>query len=128
MEQVYLDDQTAILVQTIQSLVGLIRGAADISRIEPLIRSIVETVGKVISETEASGNGDMIGRLADSQQRLMEAGERGQDLAADGKNERDREWRMWTQTLPPIAFEIARETKELVQRIGQLVSSEEDFS
>ncbi|KAI7786654.1 hypothetical protein LA080_002764 [Diaporthe eres] len=126
--KVYLDDQTAILVQTIQSLVGLIRGAADISRIEPLIRSIVETVGKVISETEASGNGDMIGRLADSQQRLMEAGERGQDLAAEGKNERDREWRMWTQTLPPIAFEIARETKELVQRIGQLVSSEEDFS
>lgn len=115
-------------MQTIQSLVGLIRGAADISRIEPLIRSIVDTVGKVISETEASGNGDMIGRLADSQQRLMEAGERGQDLAAEGKNERDREWRMWTQTLPPIAFEIARETKELVQRIGQLVSSEEDFS
>lgn len=126
--KVYLDDQTAILVQTIQSLVGLIRGAADISRIEPLIRSIVETVGKVISETEASGNGDMIGRLADSQQRLMEAGERGQDLAADGKDERDREWRMWTQTLPPIAFEIARETKELVQRIGQLGSADEDFS
>ncbi|POS74552.1 hypothetical protein DHEL01_v207056 [Diaporthe helianthi] len=126
--KVYLDDQTAILVQTIQSLVGLIRGAADISRIEPLIRSIVETVGKVISETEASGNGDMIGRLADSRQRLMEAGERGQDLAADGKDERDHEWRMWTQTLPPIAFEIARETKELVQRIGQLGSADEDFS
>ncbi|KAL1882258.1 component of the polarisome [Diaporthe australafricana] len=126
--KVYLDDQTAILVQTIQSLVGLIRGAADISRIEPLIRSIVETVGKVISETDASGNGDMIGRLADSQQRLMEAGERGQELAADGKDERDREWRMWTQTLPPIAFEIARETKELVQRVGQLVSTRDDFS
>ncbi|KAI3395732.1 hypothetical protein diail_955 [Diaporthe ilicicola] len=126
--KVFLDDQTAILVQTIQSLVGLIRGAADISRIEPLIRSIVETVGKVISETEASGNGDMIGRLADSQQRLMEAGERGQDLAADGKDERDREWRMWTQTLPPIAFEIARETKELVQSVGQLVSGRDDFS
>lgn len=128
MKQVYLDDQTAILVQTIQSLVGLIRGAADISRIEPLIRSIVETVGKVISETEAAGNGDMIGRLADSQQRLMEAGERGQDLAADGKDDRDREWRMWTQTLPPIAFEIARETKELVQRIDQLISTGDDFS
>ncbi|KAJ0115833.1 hypothetical protein J7T55_004002 [Diaporthe amygdali] len=126
--KVYLDDQTAILVQTIQSLVGLIRGAADISRIEPLIRSIVETVGKVISETEAAGNGDMIGRLADSQQRLMEAGERGQDLAADGKDDRDREWRMWTQTLPPIAFEIARETKELVQRIDQLISTGDDFS
>ncbi|ROW07722.1 hypothetical protein VMCG_03545 [Cytospora schulzeri] len=126
--KIYLDDQTAVLVQTIQSLVGSIRGDADINQIDPLIRSIVDTVGKVISETEAAGNGDMIGRLADSQQRLLEAGERGHDLAADGKGESDRDWRMWTQTLPPIAFEIARETKELVQRIDQLLGANDDFS
>lgn len=109
-------------MQTIQSLVGSIRGAAKISQIDPLIRSILETVDKVISETEASGNGDMVGRLADSQQRLMEAGARGQELSAEGKSDGDREWRMWTQTLPPIAFEIARETKELVQRVDQLLT------
>ncbi|KUI58152.1 hypothetical protein VP1G_05479 [Cytospora mali] len=126
--KVYLDDQTAYLVQTIQNLVGSIRGAADINQIDPLIHSIVDTVGKVISETQAAGNGDMIGRLADSQQRLIEAGERGQDLAADGKGEDDRDWRMWTQTVPPIAFEIARETKELVQRIDQLLAANDDFS
>lgn len=126
--QSYLDDQTAALVQTIQSLVGSIRGAADINQIDPLIRSIIDTVGRVISETEASGHADMIGRLADSQQRLTEAGSRGQELAADGMGEDDRDWRMWTQMLPPIAFEIARETKELVQRIDQLLAANDDFS
>ncbi|KAF3764500.1 hypothetical protein M406DRAFT_81353 [Cryphonectria parasitica EP155] len=126
--QVYLDDQTANLVQTIQGLVGSIRGAADMNQIDPQIRTIVDTVGRVISETEQSGRGDLLGRLYDSQQRLMEAGERGHDLAADGKGEGDREWRMWTQTLPPIAFEIARETKELVQRIDQLITANVDFS
>lgn len=124
----YLDDQTANLVQTIQGLVSSIRGAANIDQIDPQIRSIVDTVNKVITEADNAGHGDMVGRLADSQQRLMEAGERGHDLADDGKGDGDREWRMWTQTLPPIAFEIARETKELVQRIDQLTAANEDFS
>lgn len=126
--QVYLDDQTAVLVQTIQNLVGSIRGAADIDQISDQIESIVDTVGKVISAAESNGNGGDLGRLADCQQRLMEAGNFGQDLAADGKSEQDREWRMWTQTLPPIAFEIARETKELVQRVDRLINGAEDFS
>lgn len=116
------------MVQTVQSLVGSIRSDADINQIDPLIRSIVDIVGKAVSETEAAGKGDMIGRLADSQQRLMEAGERGRELAADGKGENDRDWRMWTQTLPPISFELARETKELVQRIDQLLGANDDFS
>lgn len=115
-------------MQTIQGLVSSIRGAADMNQINPQIRTIVDTVGRVIDQTEQAGRGDMVGRLIDSQQRLMEAGERGHDLAADGKGEGDREWRMWTQTLPPIAFEIARETKELVQRIDQLITANDDFS
>lgn len=105
-----------------------IRGAANIDQIDPQIRSIVDTVNKVITEADNAGHGDMVGRLADSQQRLMEAGERGHDLADDGKGDGDREWRMWTQTLPPIAFEIARETKELVQRIDQVTAASDDFS
>lgn len=120
-----------MLVQTIQNLVGSIRSDADIQQISDEINSIAGVVGKVVSETEANGNGDeMLGRLADCRQRLIEAGERGQDLAADGKGPGDREWRMWTQILPPIAFEIARETKELVQRIDRLVMSNgaDDFS
>lgn len=37
---------------------------------------------------------------------------------------------MWTQTLPPIAFEMARKTKELVHRVGGLTpaSNADEFS
>ncbi|WYZ44108.1 hypothetical protein EsH8_VII_000544 [Colletotrichum jinshuiense] len=131
--KIYLEDQTAILVQNIQNLVGSIRSDASINQITSEINGIVEVVDKVVSETEASGNGTMISRLVGSRDRLLEASERGmdidrgQDVGASGRN--DREWRMWTQTLPPIAFEIARETKELVQRVDRLVlNNEDDFS
>ncbi|KAI1334635.1 hypothetical protein F5Y15DRAFT_409579 [Xylariaceae sp. FL0016] len=129
--KIYLEDQTAIMVQTIQGLVGSIRGDASIGQINEEISSIVDVVGNVVAETEASGNGgDMLERLSSCRQRLIEAGEQGRELAAQGFGEQDREWRMWTQTLPPIAFEIVRETKELVQRIDRMVipSSSEDFS
>lgn len=129
--KIYLEDQTAIMVQTIQGLVGSIRGDAPIQQINQEITSIAEVVGKVIAETEASGNaGEMLERLSAYRQRLLEAGDHGKNLAARGLGESDREWRMWAQTLPPIAFEIVRETKDLVQRIDRMVLSPagEDFS
>ncbi|KAJ3949275.1 component of the polarisome [Colletotrichum fioriniae] len=131
--KIYLEDQTAILVQNIQNLVGSIRSDAAINQVTSEINGIVEVVDKVIGETEASGNGGMITRLVACRDRLLEASDRGmdidraQDVGATGRN--DREWRMWTQTLPPIAFEIARETKELVQRVDRMVSNgDDDFS
>ncbi|KAI1374330.1 hypothetical protein F4677DRAFT_176564 [Hypoxylon crocopeplum] len=129
--KIYLENQTEIMVQTIQGLVGSIRGDAPIQQINEEITSIADVVGKVVGQTEAYGNGgDMTDRLSTCRQRLLEAGDQGKDLAARGLGESDREWRMWTQTLPPIAFEIVRETKELVQRIDRLVMSPtaEDFS
>ena len=77
-----------------------------------------------------NNRGDMAMSLAQSNDRLLESGERGQDMANIGVGTADREWHMWTQTLPPIAFEIARETKELVQRVDRLVTSgrPDDFS
>lgn len=129
--KIYVEDQTAIMVQTIQGLVGSIRGDAPIQQINQEITSISEVVGSVIAETEASANaGEMLGRLSAYRQRLLEAGDHGKSLAARGLGESDREWRMWTQTLPPIAFEIVRETKDLIQRIDRMVLSPagEDFS
>ncbi|KAK0630119.1 hypothetical protein B0T17DRAFT_210799 [Bombardia bombarda] len=130
--KIYLEDQTAVLVQTIQNLVQLIRNDADIDQVTEEINTIGDVVGQVVSETEATGGngGELVRRLASCRERLMEAGNRGVDLAAEGKDTRSREWRMWTQTLPPIAFEIARETKELVQRIDQLVMNDgaDDFA
>ena len=129
--KIYLDDQTAILVQTIQGLVGAVRGDANIQQINEEIYAIVDVVDRILSETERAGSTDQsIDRLIACRERLLEAGGSGQDLASRGLGTDDREWRMWTQTLPPIAFEIARETKELVQRIDRLVMSPaaDDFS
>ncbi|KAJ2990845.1 hypothetical protein NUW58_g2755 [Xylaria curta] len=110
--KIYLEDQTAIMVQTIQNLVGSIRGDAPIQEISQEITSIAEVVSKVVAATETSRTAsDMLERLSACRQRLLEAGDHGKNLAARGLGEDDREWRMWTQTLPPIAFEIVRETQ-----------------
>ncbi|KAK0733583.1 hypothetical protein B0T26DRAFT_736496 [Lasiosphaeria miniovina] len=126
--KIYLEDQTAVLVQTIQNLVQLIRNDANIKQVSEEISSISDVVGQVVSEMEnlGSSGAELVRRLASCRDRLMEAGTRGQDLAADGKGTKSREWRMWTQTLPPIAFEIAREIKELVQRADQLSLNNDD--
>jgi hypothetical protein len=122
--RIYLEDQTALLVQTIQNLVQLIRtDDASIDAIEDEINNIADVVGKVVSETDSLQTG-MTDRLRVCRERILEAGDQGMDLAADGKDAGTREWRMWTQTLPPIAFEIARETKEIVTRVGGLGESE----
>ncbi|POR36698.1 Protein SPA2 [Tolypocladium paradoxum] len=128
--QIYLDDQTALLVSDIQNLVSCVRGDADIQQITNEVESISAIVGKITSETEASGYANQASRLGDCRERLLDASQRGQALANSGVGQGDRDWRMWAQTLPPIAFEIAREAKELVQRIGSLAtgSGADDFS
>lgn len=121
--QVYLDDQMAVLVSDVQNLVSYVRGNAEMGQITSEVLTIDAIVGKILGETTSSGYGSMTTRLAAVRDRLMEANERGRDLAQSAAGQDDHPWRTWTQTLPPIAFEIARETKELVQRIGGLSSS-----
>lgn len=80
-------------------------------------------------------------KLSSCQQRLIESGEKGRAIADEARedDEGERAWRQWTQSLPPIAFEIARETKELVLRVdtidgeqqgrnGQGSGADDDFS
>jgi len=124
--KIYLEDQTAVLVQSIQSLVGSIRGDSEISQITNEISNIVAVVDKVLDETNATGNAALSQRLGQCRDRLMDSSDRGNDIAAKGKGSQDREWRMWTQTLPPIAFEIARETKELRQKVEQIAGPRGD--
>ena len=92
------------------------------------IDSIADVVRMVVEKTDASANGgaggDVLDLLEGYRQRLLEAGDRGRELAAQGRGVDDREWGAWKQTLPPIAFDIARETKELIQRVDRA----DDFS
>ncbi|KAI1267470.1 hypothetical protein F5Y18DRAFT_303991 [Xylariaceae sp. FL1019] len=119
--KIYLEDQTALMVDHISSLVETIRGDAPIQQINDKITAIAEVVENVVSETEHSRRDDeMLERLSSCRQRFLEAGEHGKELAGRGLDENDRDWRMWTQTLPPIAFNIVRETKELIQRVDRM--------
>ena len=119
----YLDDQTALMVSEIQQLVGCVRGDADMGQMADGVRSISAAVGNIMLEAQNGGHGAQAARLGDARQRLLEAVRHGQDLAGSGVGQDDRDWRMWAQTLPPIAFELARETKELVQRIGNAAAA-----
>ncbi|TVY32244.1 Protein SPA2 [Lachnellula subtilissima] len=142
--KIYLEDQTAMLVQNIQSLVSSIRSEAGIGDIATQIAAIADNVGKVVSSTEtamsSTGNAmlrsqgePILRKLSNCRQRILDAGELGRDIADEGRDdeEGDQAWRAWNQSLPPIAFEIARETKELVLKVDTIDGGgrgDDDFS
>lgn len=80
----------------------------------------------------------ILNQLSNCRTRLLEANDKGRAIARDGRDdeEGERAWRSWNQSLPPIAFEIARETKELVLRVDVIDAEQgrrggggdEDFS
>ncbi|KAF7553632.1 hypothetical protein G7Z17_g3505 [Cylindrodendrum hubeiense] len=128
--KIYLEDQTAVLVSDIQNLVSTVRGDANIRQINAEIMSISDVVGNIITEMQSNGYSEAVYQLAECRVRLLEAGDRGEDMANIGTNTNSNEWRMWTQTLPPISFDTAREAKELVQWADRLANpgAADDFS
>ncbi|KAF7888438.1 uncharacterized protein EAF02_002979 [Botrytis sinoallii] len=140
--KIYLEDQTALLVQNIQSLVSSIRSEGGINAISTQIDAIASVVGEVVASTEEAMVNNpalrsqcqpVLTKLSGCRERIMAAGEEGREIAIEGRedDEGDAEWRAWNQSLPPIAFEIARETKELVLRVDVLDGEgggDDDFS
>jgi len=139
----YLEDQTALLVQNIQSLVSSIRSDAGYPAVAGQITAIANVVGQVVAATENSTaftgsaalkSQGVLTKLSNCRERLIEAGEKGRIIAADGVQDEagQKAWRVWNQSLPPIAFEIARDTKELVTKIDNIDADQErgddDFS
>jgi G protein-coupled receptor kinase-interacting protein 1 C term len=133
--QLYLEDQTDSLVHSIQSLVGSIRAEAELHQIRTHISTIANVVGQVVSATEnsmpvssslRSQVEPIVRNLANCKSRLISASAESEGLGDKGRV------REFMSKLPPLAFEIARETKELVQRV-EMVDQEgaqgrEDYS
>ncbi len=133
--QIYLDDQTEGLVHSIHSLVGSVRADDGVSVIRDHTNDIVILVGKVLSSTETAisntGNTALRDRaepvmrtLSDCRTRLLNANTEGESIR-DPARLKDHNNR-----LPPMAFEIARETKELVHRVEQIyneAAGDDDF-
>lgn len=124
MLQIYIEDQNALLLSDVHNLVECVRANGNIGQISMEIDSINDIVSNLVSETQNSGRGNMVVRLSKCRDHLLEAKHRGQEIADSGAQE--REWDIWTQTLPPIAFEVAQEAKELVNVIGELVALSQD--
>ncbi|KAL5088116.1 hypothetical protein Trisim1_007279 [Trichoderma cf. simile WF8] len=125
----YLEDQNALLIPGIHNVVNCARADGDIRQISTHISSVNGIVSSIVSETQKYGRGNLVVRLSDCRDRLIEANRRGQEMA-DSEVE-EKEWKSWTQTLPPIAFEIAREAMELVETVEELAAAsqeEDDFS
>ncbi|KAL6829525.1 hypothetical protein J3E69DRAFT_240574 [Trichoderma sp. SZMC 28015] len=125
----YLEDQNALLIPGIHNVVNCARADGDIRQISTHVSSVNGIVSSLVSETQKYGRGNLVVRLSDCRDRLVEANRRGQEMA-DAEVE-EKEWKSWTQTLPPIAFEIAREAMELVETVEELAAAsqeEDDFS
>lgn len=106
-------------MSAVQSRVNCVRGDADVWQITDDVESIRATVSKIVAEAKTNSLDKELLRLESGRERLVEAGQRGRDLADSGVGQGESDWRLWAQSLPPIAFEIAREAKELAQRAGR---------
>lgn len=135
--QLYLEDQTEGLVQSIQALVVSVRADDEMPTIRSHIDAIADVVSKAVTATQNSleqpnCNAALLERAAPIVKIL--AGQRDQlvDTGAAGESVTSVEERQdVTNKLRPIAFEIARQTKELVQCIDQIEfgteEEEDDF-
>lgn len=119
------------MVQSIQSLVASIRAEHGMNSVQAHVSAISDVVANVVSSTEhlihERGDVALRERSEPVLQALDECRGRLMGTAAEGHDGLNPEqMREVTNQLPPIAFEIARQTKELVQRLETLAHGDED--
>ncbi|KAG2411886.1 hypothetical protein HFD88_009442 [Aspergillus terreus] len=132
--KLYLEDQTDGLLQSIQALVASIRGEEGLTAIRAHVSAIASVVTHVSSSADhfihrPETSPALRERAAPLLHALDGQKARLTNTAAEGETASDADHlRSVTNKLPPIAFEIARETKELVQRFDTVnYDSEDDF-
>ncbi|KAJ5103848.1 hypothetical protein N7532_004377 [Penicillium argentinense] len=128
----YVEDQTDSMVQSIQALVASIRAEHDMHTVQTYVSAISDIVSNVVSSTEhltheRSGDSSLRERTEPIIHSLYECRDRLTGTATEGIDANTPEHlREVTNRLPPIAFELARQTKELVQRLETLALSDDD--
>ena len=66
--------------------------------------------------------GDSVENLVNARGRLLEAEDDGQNAASL------EAWKEVARGIPPVAFEIAREVRDLVARVGDLSGNDDEFA
>lgn len=115
-------------MRSIQSLVASVRADADLFQVRTHVSTIANVVGQVVTATNntMSTSSSLRGRvepvvhnLTVCKSRLISANAESEALREKGRV------REFMSRLPPLAFEIARETKDLVQRV-EMVDQERE--
>ncbi|KAL9091089.1 MAG: hypothetical protein Q9165_005016 [Trypethelium subeluteriae] len=126
--KLFIDEQTAILVRSIQPLVSTIRAASasptatlDLATIQDHVADIATTVEDIVNRSSdamrAVDNPAALEKHAAPVLRVLEECRAGLlDASEDGNGVRAK--------VPGLAFKIARGTKELVHRVKQIESGE----
>jgi chemotaxis regulatin CheY-phosphate phosphatase CheZ len=124
------------MVQQIQALVASIRAEDNLQSVQTHVAAISDVVANVVSATEhlmrersedislRQASEPVIAALDQCRGRLAATASEGEDAASP------EQLRELTNKLPPIAFEIARQTKDLVQRLENTMAAadeEDDF-
>ena len=130
----YLEDQTDGLVQSITSLVDSVRKNDAMPTIQLHMTTISATIENIVNSVDRTGNepssyqatlreksGPIVSILQDCQEQMLQA-----SVASSADKE-------VIGQVPPLAFKIARETKELVSRVmaieaGPGRGGDDDFS
>ena len=134
----YLEDRTDVLVQSITLMVDAIRSEEDMPVVRDHISAIAATIENVVLSVERTRNepssyqtilterlGPIVTILQDCQEKLLQAGT--SSTAYEGRPQSKE----FMQKLPPLAFQVARETKELVSRVMAIEAGRgevDDFS
>jgi hypothetical protein len=106
--------------------VSQIRSEAGMTALTTSLRTISDTTLSMATAADDAGDGHaalraavaaVTQRLRDGAAAVSAAAEEGRRIAdesADDDAKSEMKWRVWTQSLPGRAFEVAREVRELV--------------
>ena len=115
------------MIPSIQSLVSSIRNNAEPPDVLDHLAAITSTTSQIVKKTseDVSLNdqqlNDLLQDLAESVDKLEDAGREGEEIG----NVKD--WEVFVKGLPPVAFAIAKNTKELGSLMEGL-RGRDDFS
>ena len=126
-----VEDQMDALVQSIQSLVDSIRSSQDAQTVRAEMHEMISIFANVVNETKhtASTTTDkvlleqinpVVKVFGGLNKRLLDIGTEADSITDAAK------WKEFAKKIPPMAFEVARETKELVSRLDAVASGTHD--
>lgn len=119
------------LVQSIQALVDSIRSSKDAATVKAEMHDMVSIFANVVDETQHTAGSTADRALLDQINPMVQTfaglNRRLLDCSAEGESIHDAaRWKEFTKRIPPMAFEVARETKELVSRLDAFATGADD--